>query len=73
MSKVTITTDFQMYNEENVLELKDKRVSIVNQKGEELLIRVEDDGTFSLWLDTSLSIKPRASNHILLVSKRYRG
>ena len=66
MSKVTITTGFQMDNEENTLELKDNRALIVNQKGKELLIRVEDDGTFSLFLDTSMTIKPHASNHILL-------
>ena len=66
MSKVTIITGFQPHNEENMLELKDKRARIVNQKGEELLIRVENDGTFSLFLDTSMTIKPHASNHILL-------
>ena len=72
MSKVTIITGFQT-KEENILELKDNRVLIVNQEGKELWIRVEDDGTFSLLFDTSMTIKPHASNHILLVSKRYRG
>ena len=52
--------------------LKDNRIVITNVQGVELQITVKDDGSFEVYLD-DMNFLPSASNHALLVSKRYRG
>ena len=53
-------------------ELTENRIIITNAQGVELQILVQEDGSFKVYLD-NVNFIPLASNHFLLVSKRYRG